>query len=442
MTILSLSPEKTVQTGVCHIVGGGRNGKGGKIKCSIRTTPKGVKNEDKKYIGIDGKWYDITTLANNHPGGNIILEYINKDATQVFHSFHNPNILNHFRIVGTYDPQLSPIDQDLLSLLKSFWLEGLFEPNFNWILSKIAFCMSLILIVFTCVIFGVQIESNFLKFLIGPIFLSLFWQQSGFLMHDTLHNQIFKKRWKNELLGSFFGTVCFGVSSTWWKDEHNEHHVFTNTVVSNIGSSDPQMKEDIWAQDKKLFQFFPKPILKIIIKIQKYIFLPILIFIGRFAIIIDSYINSEIQIKQIIPILIHWIWTLYLLSYFPTKSQSFLFYWIASIFQGGLELQLLLSHYTQPWEEKEASKLKSFYQRQIFVTKDISCPVWMDWLHGGLNFHIVHHLFPLLPRHNLRKATEKLYQICEKHKLQYKRENWSYAVWDTLRHLGEMQKSL
>jgi delta8-fatty-acid desaturase len=37
---------------------------------------------------------------------------------------------------------------------------------------------------------------------------------------------------------------------------------------------------------------------------------------------------------------------------------------------------------------------------------DVDCPPWMDWFHGGLQFQAIHHLFPRLPRHNLRKTSE------------------------------------
>ncbi|KAM1388357.1 hypothetical protein ACFX2I_016496 [Malus domestica] len=53
---------------------------------------------------------------------------------------------------------------------------------------------------------------------------------------------------------------------------------------------------------------------------------------------------------------------------------------------------------------------------------NIVCPSWTDWFHGGLQFQIEHHLFPRLPRRNLRKiaplsrhsarSTTCLTQVC------------------------------
>ena len=50
------------------------------------------------------------------------------------------------------------------------------------------------------------------------------------------------------------GRVCFGISAKWWRDEHFEHHAFTNTLVQGVGSSDPQMKEVLWASNKVLLK--------------------------------------------------------------------------------------------------------------------------------------------------------------------------------------------
>lgn len=33
----------------------------------------------------------------------------------------------------------------------------------------------------------------------------------------------------------------------------------------------------------------------------------------------------------------------------------------------------------------------------------------LDWLHGGLQFQVVHHLFPRIPRHKLREVRDKYF---------------------------------
>ncbi len=43
---------------------------------------------------------------------------------------------------------------------------------------------------------------------------------------------------------------------------------------------------------------------------------------------------------------------------------------------------------------------------------DVNCPAWLDFLHGGLQFQAVHHLFPRVPRHNLRRAQKYVREFC------------------------------
>lgn len=50
--------------------------------------------------------------------------------------------------------------------------------------------------------------------------------------------------------------------------------------------------------------------------------------------------------------------------------------------------------------------LESFAHRQLRTTMDISTPLYLDFLHGGLNFQVSHHLFPRMPRFRFRAAAE------------------------------------
>lgn len=64
-------------------------------------------------------------------------------------------------------------------------------------------------------------------------------------------------------------------------------------------------------------------------------------------------------------------------------------------------------------------KDNDFVHTQLAGTLDIDCPPWMDWFHGGLQYKIEHHLFPRLPRHNLRKIRPVVQAFCKKHDIPY-----------------------
>ncbi|KAF5098609.1 hypothetical protein D0Z03_001182 [Geotrichum reessii] len=60
-----------------------------------------------------------------------------------------------------------------------------------------------------------------------------------------------------------------------------------------------------------------------------------------------------------------------------------------------------------------------FPQRQLRTTMDVDCPWYFDYVHGGLQFQAIHHLFPRMPRHNYRRAQPYIIEYCKKTGLEY-----------------------
>lgn len=75
-----------------------------------------------------------------------------------------------------------------------------------------------------------------------------------------------------------------------------------------------------------------------------------------------------------------------------------------------LHVQITLSHWGM--STSDLGETESFAQRQLRTTMDVDCPAWLDFIHGGLQFQAVHHLFPRMPRHNLRRAQALVKEFC------------------------------
>ncbi|CAN0460008.1 unnamed protein product, partial [Ectocarpus sp. 12 AP-2014] len=41
---------------------------------------------------------------------------------------------------------------------------------------------------------------------------------------------------------------------------------------------------------------------------------------------------------------------------------------------------------------------------QVTTTRNVTSTPFVDWFCGGLQYQVDHHLFPQIPRHNLRKV--------------------------------------
>lgn len=62
---------------------------------------------------------------------------------------------------------------------------------------------------------------------------------------------------------------------------------------------------------------------------------------------------------------------------------------------------------------------RNFILSQMAATRNIDRSLFNDWFTGGLNQQIEHHLFPTLPRHNLRRAQKLVRELCSKHGVYY-----------------------
>lgn len=71
---------------------------------------------------------------------------------------------------------------------------------------------------------------------------------------------------------------------------------------------------------------------------------------------------------------------------------------------------------------------------------DVDCPEWLDFVHGGLQFQVVHHLFPRVPRHNLRKAQKLVIEFCEDVKIPYAIYGWVDGNQRVLSRLEEVAR--
>ena len=157
-----------------------------------------------------------------------------------------------------------------------------------------------------------------------------------------------------------------------------------------------QMREDVWIQHKKLIPFFGDQMIHFLANFQHILFIPIIFFVGRIGIVIDSTMTErKFRPWTILGNVLH---IILLYSILSATSYPVQVYIVASFQQAILSLQLLGNHYTKAWNPVHAATESNFFLWQVLCTQDFECPSWLRWYYGGLNFHYSHHLFPTLPR--------------------------------------------
>jgi fatty acid desaturase len=79
-----------------------------------------------------------------------------------------------------------------------------------------------------------------------------------------------------------------------------------------------------------------------------------------------------------------------------------------------------------------------FLEKQVLTTRNIRPHPLTDFWYGGLNYQIEHHLFPTMPRNNLKHARRLVKEFCETHSLAYYETGVLQSYLEVYRHLDKV----
>ena len=209
----------------------------------------------------------------------------------------------------------------------------------------------------------------------------------------------------------------------WWKRSHNIHHIVTNDPAHDEGIQHLPFMAVSTEFFKSLYSTYHDRIMaynafaQTVVPYQKYLYYPLLCF-GRFNLYVLSLefifmdkgpkSNRWHRFYELSGQIFFWFWFGYLIMWcsIPTWTQRFLFLMISHMVTMPLHVQFTLSHFAM--STITPSRNEPWALQQLRTTMDVDCPAWLDWMHGGLQFQTIHHLFPTMPRHNLRQASEEV----------------------------------
>ena len=87
-----------------------------------------------------------------------------------------------------------------------------------------------------------------------------------------------------------------------------------------------------------------------------------------------------------------------------------------------------------------ASDKTDFLRRQVLTSRNVHGGWLTDFALGGLNYQIEHHLFPSMPRPNLRRAQAMVAAFCADRGVAYTRTSLLASYAQALRHLDAVGK--
>jgi fatty acid desaturase len=265
-------------------------------------------------------------------------------------------------------------------------------------------------------------------------FLGVMFTQLGFVGHDAGHQQVFGTRRANSVLGMGVGNALVGVSFGWWVPKHNAHHAFPNQVGRDPdldGSLIPQGLREPRAEA-------PNGLSRFMASKQAWLFFPLMLLrsTGLHVLGIQRLLRNHDRRAAVEGVLLAAHFAVYLTIVLwvlsPLKALAFVAVQQA-VFSVYLGCSFAPNHKGMPVIAGDAEV--SFEWRQVTTSRNVKGGMLTNFMLGGLNYQIEHHLFPSMPRPNLARARKIVRPFCLENGLGYCETSFVGSFRQTLRQM-------
>jgi fatty acid desaturase len=268
--------------------------------------------------------------------------------------------------------------------------------------------------------------------LVTAAYLAVVFTQLAFVGHDAGHRQIFRSRRANNLVGLVHANLLVGISFGWWVGKHDRHH-------SNPNHEDLDPDIDIPALAFTAGQARDKRgLARVVARYQAFLFFPLLLLeaaqlhVASAKAIVRAI--GRATVVEALLLLLHFVAYLTALFLVLSPLQAAVFVLVQQgLFGLYLGCSFAPNHKGMP-TLTEADEL-DFLRTQVLTSRNVRGSRLVDWLLGGLNYQIEHHLFPNMPRPNLRRAQPLVRAFCSQHDLPYTEATMFGSYAEALRHL-------
>ncbi|KAH6565298.1 hypothetical protein BASA50_008945 [Batrachochytrium salamandrivorans] len=391
-------------------------------------------------IIVHHKVYNLTKWVKFHPGGDLAVRHMSgKDATDAMIAFHPPEVFTN-RLpnfcIGELAPECritSPISINYRRLETKLHEAGLFTTDYSFFAREI---VKFFLLWVAMIYLALYSKESIIWYFASTMCAATLWHQAAFVAHDAGHSGISHSSMADTLFGIGLANFFGGLSLGWWKRNHNVHHIVTNDPehdpdiqhVPFLAISTRFMDNLYSSYYNRVLEF--DSIAKIVIPKQHLLFYVIMAF-GRFNLYANSWMHVfsrtyfvPYRSLEIIGMLCFWVWFTFLLSHLPTVWHIIGYILVSHMATIFLHLQITLSHFGMSTVQDlvqvgDMMVEETYAEKAIRTTMDVDCPRWMDWFHGGLQFQVGHHLYPRVPRHNLRKLRPLVESFAKEHNLEF-----------------------
>jgi fatty acid desaturase len=324
---------------------------------------------------------------------------------------------------------------DYQELLDRVRATGLMNPRRGYYTAKIAVNL---LLTAGCWVLVVLVGDSWWQLAVA-VMMGFVLLQSGFVGHDAGHKQITTARRPAEMLGLIHLNLLLGAANGWWVQHHNRHHSDPNNLDRDPDTVRRQVifaASELPAKARSSWRRF-------IIRHQQVLFFALLpqeayrirvagFLAARARVLKRPVLELSLTIVHIglFAGAVFWLLPFWLAVGFIAISQAVLGVGLGAVFAPNHKGMLVYR------DEDELDWL----HRQVLTSRNIRSGRLIDFLFGGLNYQIEHHLFPSMPRVNLRRVRPIVQDYCATHDIPYREVSLVRSYREVAGHLDEVRR--
>jgi len=281
----------------------------------------------------------------------------------------------------------------------------------------------------------VLLDDSWLQLILAGA-LGLIFAQLGFLGHEACHRQIFRSARWNEWTGRVISGLLVGISYGWWMNKHSRHHASPNhlgkdpdidnrTVAFSSEAADSRRGLSAWLAQRQGIFFLPLLTLEGLSLHAS----SIRRVLGRRPIK-----HRPVEITFLAVRILGYLGLIFLLLP-PGMAAAFVGVQVVvfGLLLGGA---FAPNHIGMPIVPRGMSV--DFVRRQVLMSRDVRGGPVVRFFMGGLDTQVEHHLFPGMPRPNLRRAQAIVRSYCHEHGISYTETSLWRAYAIILRYLNRV----
>ena len=259
---------------------------------------------------------------------------------------------------------------------------------------------------------------------------------AGFIAHEAGHGALTHNGRLVRTIGQVFNTLLTALCFSYFQHIHRRHHPHCNER-----ERDPDMQSGAFSLYRESAAA-KTGVGRLISRYQAYL-IWLLVWLQGFTLKIDSVKflcrNPRVTLTDQVVLAAHIVLWFGPPVYVLGLRDAVVNYVLMALFVGPYLGTIFLVNHIGTRVVEPNDRLSHLVQ-EASTTRNLGESRVLDFLFGGLNHHIEHHLFPTIPSPRLRAARPIIREFCRQHGIPYREMSWWQAAREVFRHLEAMSR--